>query len=139
MNNKGKINSIMLVVSLLGVLVIAGGDNLSRILGLGEIAGTLFLIIGSLIIGLVLGFMSPPAATVLSLLLSAYAAIFFGDFVDILIDGFVWNRDRNLWPLELMVLAILALIPDLVGIKVGRKLKGTNLKLSNNSIHTDTG
>lgn len=129
----------MLVVSLLGVLVIAGGDNLSRILGLGEIAGTLFLIIGSLIIGLVLGFMSPPAATVLSLLLSAYAAIFFGDFVDILIDGFVWNRDRNLWPLELMVLAILALIPDLVGIKVGRKLKGTNLKLSNNSIHTDTG
>jgi hypothetical protein len=139
MNNKGKINSIILVVSLLGVLVVAGGGNLSQILGLGELAGTVFIPIGSLIIGLVLGFMAPPTATVLSLLLSAYAAICFGDFVDMLIDWFVRNRDRNLFPLELVLLAILAFVPVLIGITVGRKIKGMNLRTPNKSIHTDAG
>jgi hypothetical protein len=122
MKIKGTMISTMMVALIIGVLAIAGGENLSRVLGVSELFGTIFVIIGVFIMGLILGFIAPSEASITDLLLCAYGAIVIGDFVDILIDWFFRSRDRNLWPLEIIVLFVLAFLPIFLSIKISRKI-----------------
>jgi hypothetical protein len=113
----------MLIAIIIGILVIAGGENLSRLLGLGETVGTLFIVVGFFLMGLLMAFVAPSGTNLSVFVIYACAAIIVGDLVDVCVDLFFRSRDRNLWPLEIIVLGVLCLPPLIVGVKIIRTLK----------------
>lgn len=52
-----------------------------------------------------------------------YLLMPFGIFADVIIDFTVRNYDRNLWPFEIIIMGVLALLPVLTGCWVGSLIK----------------
>ena len=111
-------------VFIVGLIVPVVSTTSLRLLGVEYTSMWYFL---PLMIGYgLLGWMAWSGAwkQTLTKFLVIYAAIPIAVLVDATVDWYIWSNDRNLFPLEIILIFIACQIPLFIG-AVSKKLKGT--------------
>lgn len=109
---------LALVISV-GLLAPLLATSITRAAGLFD-TNWQFFVLGLVYAGIALSFAGRSPNRPAAHLAIVYAMIPFGVILDAIVDFFVHHYDRNLWPIEVVILLVFLPIPLAAGVVAGR-------------------